>query len=167
MIKVMDRAPDSNTVGSRNMFLISASYDGDILLWSLETGRVTMRFNANEGTIPFMTLEHAAVAVDSSESINRETDTPDLLYTALESGSEKVFDVVKEVTGTDCLSNHKLQTVAAHSDRDRHSARHSIYTRASSRNSDSSMRTCRKGRNKGKMRIRFCIFILFAGISGL
>ena len=105
-----------------------------------------MRFNANEGIVPFMTLERSVSLSESAESL---LDADDMLYNAIENGSdERIHEVVAEITGTDCLSNHRIQTVTT--DSQRHSARHSVHTGASSRNSDCSIRTHRKGRNKGE-----------------
>ena len=40
--------------------IASASFDGDILIWSLETGYVTTQFNVDKGTEPFAGMKYAA-----------------------------------------------------------------------------------------------------------
>ena len=86
----------------------SASYDGDILVWSLETGRVTMRLNAQDGVKPFTTVENrgqAASCLESAISLgeSRQSSMDSMLN---ESEKSESLTCMEEAVDTVITCNH-------------------------------------------------------------
>ncbi len=102
-ILAMDFYPPSSIVAS-------ASFDGNILIWSLETGYVTMRFNAFESDKPLTMTRRETYAKDTKDGTYFDAMSALGRYEAHQKKLRSIFDTSS--TKLDASKQHTTPEVA-------------------------------------------------------